>query len=84
MFKIISNKVGKSFEPYRVFLRPLRDKIRLTHRSIEEYLIEKKPITDIEEKIKNLIKIFSGMKLYHTNKVARLAIVPGAYFTFPR
>ena len=42
--KKISNQVGKSFEPYRVFLRPLRDKIRLTHRSIEQYLIEKKPL----------------------------------------
>ncbi len=42
--KKISNRVGKSFEPYRVFLRPLRDKIRLTHRSIEQYLIDKKPL----------------------------------------
>ena len=42
--KKISKQVGKSFEPYRVFLRPLRDKIRLTHRSIEQYLIEKKPL----------------------------------------
>ncbi len=42
--KKISNQVGKSFEPYRVFLRPLRDKIRLTHRSIEQYLIDKKPL----------------------------------------
>ncbi len=42
--KKISNKVGNSFEPYRVFLRPLRDKIRLTHRSIEQYLIDKKPL----------------------------------------
>ena len=42
--KKISNQVGNSFEPYRVFLRPLRDKIRLTHRSIEQYLIDKKPL----------------------------------------
>ena len=42
--KKISNQVGKSFEPYRVFLRPLRDKIRLTHRSIEQHLIDKKPL----------------------------------------
>ena len=42
--KKISNQVGESFEPYRVFLRPLRDKIRLTHRSIEQYLIDKKPL----------------------------------------
>ena len=42
--KKISNQVGESFEPYRVFLRPLRDKIRLTHRSIEQHLIDKKPL----------------------------------------
>ncbi len=37
--KKITKVVGKSFEPYRVYLRPLRDKIRKTHRSIEQYLI---------------------------------------------
>ncbi len=42
--KRISSKVGKTFEPYRVFLRPLRDKLRLTHRSIEQYFINKTPI----------------------------------------
>ncbi len=36
--KKITRVVGKSFEPYRVFLRPLRDKIRKTHRSIEQHL----------------------------------------------
>ncbi len=42
--KKISNKVGKSFEPYRVFLRPLRDKMRFTHRSIEQHLVNNKPL----------------------------------------
>ena len=42
--KKILKKVGKSFEPYRVFLRPLRDKIRITHRSIEQHLVNKKPL----------------------------------------
>ena len=36
--KKITKVVGKSFEPYRVYLRPLRDKIRKTHRSIEQHL----------------------------------------------
>ena len=40
----ISRKVGNSHEPYRVFLRPLRDKMRRTHRSIEQHLINKKPL----------------------------------------
>ena len=42
--KKINSKVGKTFEPYRVFLRPLRDKLRLTHRSIEQYFINKTPL----------------------------------------
>ncbi|MBD1160296.1 phosphoenolpyruvate carboxylase [Pelagibacterales bacterium SAG-MED14] len=42
--KKISSKVGKTFEPYRVFLRPLRDKLRFTHRSIEQYFINKTPL----------------------------------------
>ncbi len=42
--KKISYQVGKSFEPYRVFLRPLRDKMRLTHMSIEQHLINDKPL----------------------------------------
>ena len=41
--KKILKKVGKSFEPYRVFLRPLRDKMRITHRSIEQHLVNNKP-----------------------------------------
>ena len=40
----ISRKVGQTFEPYRVFLRPLRDKMRITHRSIEQHLVYKKPL----------------------------------------
>ena len=42
--KKILRKTGKSFEPYRVFLRPLRDQMRATHRMIEQYLINKKPL----------------------------------------
>ena len=42
--KKILRKVGKTYEPYRVFLRPLRDKMRLTHRAIEQHLIKKKPL----------------------------------------
>ena len=42
--KKIQKKVGKSYEPYRVFLRPLRDKMRITHRSIEQHLVQKKPL----------------------------------------
>tara|TARA_B100001029_G_scaffold179271_1_gene188207 strand:- start:1794 stop:4478 length:2685 start_codon:yes stop_codon:yes gene_type:complete len=37
--KQITRVVGKSFEPYRVYLRPLRDKMRKTHRLIEQHLV---------------------------------------------
>jgi phosphoenolpyruvate carboxylase len=42
--KQILKKTGKSYEPYRVFLRPLRNKMRTTHRIIEQYLVNKKPL----------------------------------------
>ena len=42
--KKILRSVGKSYEPYRLFLRPLRDKMRKTHRMIEQHLVNKKPL----------------------------------------
>ena len=44
--KEIKKKTGESFEPYRVYLRPLRDKIRITHRSIEQHLVYNKPLNE--------------------------------------
>ncbi len=45
-----SNKIlkttGKTFEPYRVYLRPLRDKLRKTHRAIERHLVNNKPLNE--------------------------------------
>ena len=42
--KKILKQTGKSFEPYRVFLRPLRNKMRITHRSIEQHLVRNKSL----------------------------------------
>ena len=42
--KQITRQVGKSFEPYRAFLRPLRDKMRITHRAIEKHLVSQEPL----------------------------------------
>ena len=42
--KKILKITGKTYEPYRVFLRPLRDKMRKTHRHIEKHLVAKKPL----------------------------------------
>ena len=42
--KKILKTTGKTFEPYRVYLRPLRDEMRKTHRLIERHLVAKKPL----------------------------------------
>ncbi len=42
--KKIIKTTGKSFEPYRVYLRPLRDKMRTTHRAIEQHLVNNKSL----------------------------------------
>ena len=42
----ILKTTGKTFEPYRVYLRPLRDKLRTTHREIEQHLNYGKPLNE--------------------------------------
>ena len=42
----ILKSTGKTFEPYRVYLRPLRDKLRKTHRSIEQHIVNNKPLNE--------------------------------------
>ncbi len=74
--KKISSKVGKTFEPYRVFLRPLRDKLRLTHRSIEQYFINKIPLdknillSSTEEILKPLRVVRESLEQNHNENVA--------------
>ncbi len=46
--KKILKYTGNSHEPYRVYLRPLRDKMRRTHRLIERHLVQKKPLNENE------------------------------------
>ena len=41
---IIKKKSGNSHEPYRTYLRPIRDKLKTTQKEIELFLNEKKPI----------------------------------------
>ncbi len=40
----IKKLTGKTFEPYRVFLRPIRDKLRFTHQNIENHLNKLQPL----------------------------------------
>ena len=42
--KNLKRKVGKSHEPYRVYLRPIRNKLISTQKEIELFLNEKKSI----------------------------------------
>ena len=44
--KKILKKTGNVFDPYRVFLRPLRDKMRKTHILIKEHLVNNKPLEE--------------------------------------
>ena len=44
--KKILKTTGKTFEPYRVYLRPLRDKLRKTHRAIERHLVNNEPLNE--------------------------------------
>jgi len=44
--KKILKFTGKIFEPYRVYLRPLRNKIRSTHQLIEKHLNENKRLDE--------------------------------------
>ena len=59
--KILS-KTGKTFEPYRVFLRPLRNKMRLTHKLIEQHLVEKVPL-DQKKLLNNREEILKPLRV---------------------
>ena len=44
----IKKVAGKTFEPYRVYLRPIRDKIRSTYQIIENHLNNHEPLKEDE------------------------------------
>ena len=44
----IKKVTGKTFEPYRVYLRPIRDKIRSTYKIIENHLNNHEPLKEDE------------------------------------
>ena len=75
-----SNKIlkatGKTFEPYRVYLRPLRDKLRTTHREIEQHLNygkplnEKKLLSEREEILKPLRVVRESLEQNQNENIA--------------
>ncbi len=60
--KKITQVVGNSFEPYRVYLRPLRDKMRQTHRLIEQHLVNGK-VLDQTKLLKNKEEILKPLRV---------------------
>ena len=60
--KKILSKTGKTFEPYSVFLRPLRNKMRLTHKLIEQHLVEKAPL-DQKKLLSNREEILKPLRV---------------------
>ena len=44
--KELKKKVGNSQEPYRTYLRPIRNKLKSTQKEIEIYLNDKKPLKE--------------------------------------
>jgi len=58
----ILNITGKTFEPYRVFLRPLRNKLRATHILIKEHLVNKKPL-DHKKLLSNTDEILTPLRV---------------------
>ena len=57
----IRRVTGKSFEPYRVYLRPLRDKVRNTYQLIEAHINFKKPL-DEKKLLQNKYEIINPLR----------------------
>ena len=74
--KEITKTVGKSFEPYRVYLRPLRDKMRKTHRLIEQHLVnghsldQSKLLNSREEILKPLRVVRESLEQNQSENIA--------------
>ena len=72
----IRKVTGKTFEPYRVYLRPIRDKIRTTHQAIEnhlnknEQLDESKLLKDKNEILKPLRDIRESLNSNNSQYIA--------------
>ena len=74
--KNILKNTGKTFEPYRVFLRPLRNKMRITHRAIEQHLVRnklldrKKLLSSKEEILKPLRVVRESLEQNQSENIA--------------
>ena len=64
--QVIKKVTGNSFEPYRVFLRPLRDKVRRTHQLIEAHINYNKPL-DENKLLKDKYEIINPLREVRTS-----------------
>ena len=62
----IKKVTGNSFEPYRVYLRPLRDKARRTHQIIEAHINYDKPL-DENKLLKDKYEIINPLREVRTS-----------------
>ncbi len=62
----IKKVTGHSFEPYRVYLRPLRDKVRRTHQLIEAHINYDKPL-DENKLLKDKYEIINPLREVRTS-----------------
>ena len=62
----IKKVTGNSFEPYRVYLRPLRDKVRRTHQLIEAHINFNKPL-DENKLLKDKYEIINPLREVRTS-----------------
>ena len=63
--QVIKKVTGNSFEPYRVYLRPLRDKVRRTHQLIEAHINYNKPL-DENKLLKDKYEIINPLREVRT------------------
>ena len=64
--QVIKKVTGNSFEPYRVYLRPLRDKVRRTHQLIEAHINYNKPL-DENKLLKDKYEIIDPLREVRTS-----------------
>jgi len=79
--KAIQDKIGNSSEPYRVFLRPIRDKMKNTQRSIElhlnkgEALNELYLVQSINEVIRPLNVVYNSLCAVKCESIANGSVL---------
>ena len=63
----LKKKIGNSLEPYRDYLRPIRNKLVNTQKEIESFLNEKKPLDEaklvqsINEIVDPLVNVYNSL-----------------------